>query len=206
MPKGIYKQLTKAEEQKIIKEYLEKPVKRLADELGVSFGRIERFLKKRNLVIPRDIIEQRIKDSQLKKGSVPPNKGKKQTEYMTAEAIERAAKTRFKKGNEPVNTSYDGCISIRWGKSKRPYKFIRLSKGKWQLLHRKIWEEKNGKIPKRHVLAFKDGNTMNCDISNLELVSFEENMYRNSKVNYPKEVIPTMVLINKLNKKIQQNG
>ena len=38
-------------------------------------------------------------------------------------------------------------------------------------LHHVIWEEHNGPIPPRHKLAFKDGNHLNCDISNLELLT-----------------------------------
>ena len=45
MPKGYYIPFTKEQEQKIKDEFLLKPVKRLADELGATYGRIMRFLK-----------------------------------------------------------------------------------------------------------------------------------------------------------------
>ncbi len=206
MPKGIYGPLTDDAKQKIFNEYLEKPVKRLADELGISYGRIMNFLQKHALSIPREIIEQRKKDSYLKKGQIPPNKGRKQIEYMTIEAIERTAKTRFKKGNEPINTKHDGCISTRKEKNGKPYQYIRISKSKWELYHRHIWEQVNGKIPENHIIAFKDGNALNCELSNLELITKEENMMRNSIQNYPKEVIPSLKLISKINKKIKNHG
>jgi hypothetical protein len=51
----------------------------------------------------------------FKKGHVPVNKGKKQTEFMTREAIERTKNTRFKKGHLPHNSIgvRDGDIRIR---------------------------------------------------------------------------------------------
>lgn len=42
--------------------------------------------------------------------------------------------------------------------------------GKRVYLHRMVWEEKNGPIPAKHVLLFKDGDRRNIDISNLELL------------------------------------
>jgi hypothetical protein len=44
----------------------------------------------------------------FKKGSTPPNKGKKHAEYMTPEQIEKTKKSRYKKGNVPFNVKYDG--------------------------------------------------------------------------------------------------
>ena len=93
--------------------------------------------------------------------------------------------TRFKKGNLPHNTKHDGAISIRTdSKSGIPYKYIRIAKAKWVLLHRYVWEQYNGQIPKGYIIRFKDGDTLNCAISNLECISRRENMKRNT--NYQK--------------------
>lgn len=89
MPKGYFIPFTEKEEQKIKDEYLKKPVKRLADELGTTYGRIMRFLKRNNLEIPKALIEKRKKDSQRKKGDIPFNKGKKQKDFMTTEGIKK---------------------------------------------------------------------------------------------------------------------
>lgn len=208
MPKGIFKPFTEEQEQKIKDEFLLKPVKRLASELNCSGGRIMRFLKKNNLEIPKELIQQRILDSRKKKGDIPFNKGKKQEEYMSLEAIEKARKTTFKKGHQPHNTKKNGVIVSRKDKSGRVYKYIRLKKNVWELYHRFIWEQVNGKIPDNYVVVFKDGNSENVKIENLELISMTENMYRNSKVNYPKEIIPSLVLNKKLENKLKeiQNG
>ena len=42
---------------------------------------------------------------------------------------------------------------------------------KWKKLHRAIWENANGKVPKGHVVIFADGNTRNFTLDNLLLVS-----------------------------------
>lgn len=204
MPKVYFKPFTPEDEQKIKDEFLLKPVKRLADELGTTYGRIMRFLKRNNLEIPKELVEKRKLDSQKKKGSVPFNKGKKQKEYMDSETIKKVAKTCFKKGNKPHNTKSDGVITIRKDKSGLKYKYIRISEGKWQLYHRYLWEKHNGKIPKGHIIAFKDGNQLNTVIENLEMITKIENMYRNSYLKHPREIIPSLVLCNKLETKLKK--
>lgn len=46
---------------------------------------------------------------------------------------------------------------------------------RWELLHRAVWEEHNGPIPEGMAVTFKDSNKLNCDISNLILVTKGEN-------------------------------
>lgn len=52
-----------------------------------------------------------------------------------------------------------------------------------KLLHRVIWEEHYGEIPKGYVVHHKDGNKLNNDIENLELMSLKEhgNMHHKGK-------------------------
>lgn len=40
----------------------------------------------------------------------------------------------------------------------------------WKLKQHIVWEQAHGKIPKHHTIAFLDGNTLNCELSNLMLV------------------------------------
>lgn len=199
---------TDEQEAKVLTEYLKTPIKTLAREMKITEGRIRRYLERNNLTIPKEIVEQRKADSRFKKGEKAHNKGLKQSEYMSPEAIRKTAKTRFKKGNIPHNTRTDGTISIREDKTGRLYKYIRVSKGEWELYHRYLWEKANGPIQEDEIVAFKDGDTNNVTLDNLELISMAENMLRNSRHNYPSEIIPTMVLVNKLENKIKnlQNG
>lgn len=135
------------------------------------------------------------------KGHEPANKGKQ----MSAEVYEKAKHTFFKKGFVPHNTAEaDGAITIRnETKSNRSYKYIRLSLGNWFPYHQYLWEKQNGKQPKGHCLWFKDGNTMNCELDNLELISREENMLRNTIQRFPPEVKEVIRLNNKLKRIIK---
>lgn len=98
-------------------------------------------------------------------------------------------RTTFKKGNIPpqLHPDGDGAITIRNHKGTK-YKYIRVSKGKWKELHRYLWEQANGEIPKTHIVIFKDGNTMNCELGNLQMITMEDNMKRNTMHNYPQEL------------------
>jgi len=137
------------------------------------------------LIIPPEIIEQRKIDSRRKPGDVPVNKGKKQSDYMTPEAIEKTKATRFKKGNIPHNGLIykDGDIAIRNDTyddgTVRQYKWIRLSMGNWQMLHVHNWIKAFGPVPEGHIVIFKDKDSMNCEPDNLMLVTREEHLRRN---------------------------
>lgn len=207
---GQIKPFTKQQETKIREEYLITPVKTLAAELGVHPGRVQRFLKREGLEIPLEIRKKRRSLTQFPKGNVPFNKGLKQTDWMSPEDLEKVKKHWYKKGNIPhnVHPDGDGALSMRRDPSGRYYQYIRTSLSVWELHHRVIWEKAHGPIPEGHVVAFKDDDTSNVTLENLELISMVENMYRNSYKNYPEEIIPSMVLVNKLETKIKnlQNG
>ena len=122
--------------------------------------------------------QKRDNSGRFVKGMTPWNKGTK--------GIQIGGKqTQFKPGHLPHNTKHDGAISIRYYKrDNRPYKYIRTANARWEPLHRYMWKLHNGEIPKGYVIRFKDGNTLNCDINNLECISRVENMNRNR--NYEK--------------------
>jgi len=141
----------------------------------------------------------------FQKGYSPPNKGKKQTEYMSPEGIERTLATRFKKGQTPINTMKDGDITFRKRRKRNAQGFFyRLAKGKWIPLAQKIWMDNFGPIPKGGVIRLKDGNPLNCEPENLELITRKENMLKNSIQNYPQELIPIVKLNAKLKKQIKE--
>lgn len=98
-------------------------------------------------------------------------------------AIGRMGETQFKKGQQPMNTLHDLAITVRYDHLKsrkgRPYKWIRIAKGKWIHYHRYLWEQANGPIPPKHVIIFHDGDTMNCVLSNLRMITHRENLERN---------------------------
>jgi len=122
----------------------------------------------------------------------------------TAEAIaiqERTtAATQFKSGDMPHNHRPVGSIRID---NKDGYVKMKIAEPKeWQLLHRYIWEKANGPLPKDKIVVFKDGNRYNIKLDNLELMTREENMQRNTIHRYPADLRHTMRVLNKLYKTI----
>lgn len=155
----------------------------LADRFGCSIHSIENKGFELKLKKDKEFIRKVAKDNftedhpvrkhWIKKGTPPPNKGKKQKEYMSKEAIERTKATRFQKGSIPPNSVPVGYERI----DKEGYIYIKV-KGKRKLVlkHRYIWEQHFGPIPKGNNIQFKDGNRQNCDIENLYMISRSEQM------------------------------
>lgn len=133
----------------------------------------------------------------FKKGNVPFNKGIIQSSYMSEENIERTKKGRFKKGQQPHNTKSVGSERL----DKDGYIYIKVEgRKKWLPKQHLIYSKKYGKIPPNHAIVFKDGNKQNFDLDNLECVSREELMARNTIHNYPPNVKLLLKRISKLNR------
>ena len=192
--------------QQIIDLYPHHSTKYIAELLGVTISKVYNTawnakVKKsaEYMLTPESgrIIEPSVAN-QFKPGHTPHNKGKQ----MDAEIYEKVAPTMFKKGNKPHNTKPIGTINIRADKSGRLYQYIKIKDCQWELLQRHVWTQANGEIPPGSVVIFLDGNYLNCDISNLQVISRRENMARNTIQRYPAELQQVMRLKCKLNKKI----
>lgn len=106
-------------------------------------------------------------------GQVSHNKGKR----MPADIRGKCAATMFKPGQMPANTKHDGAITLRENGTTL---YIRLAQGRWKRLAHHIWESTHQmSMPPDHVIRHLDGDRMNCNIENLELVSRTENLARN---------------------------
>lgn len=102
------------------------------------------------------------------KGQQSWNKGKKTI------TVGRMAETQFKKGGFSFNRVPIGTERV----NSEGYHEVKVQDGQkqhnWVLKHRLIWEQHNGPIPPKHRIVFLDSNRNNLDISNLELMSFEQ--------------------------------
>jgi len=110
--------------------------------------------------------------------------------------------TQFKKGAKPLNHKPVGSTRIC---SKDGYVLIKVAEGKfqWKMLHRENWFKAHGSYPPpTHVLTFKDGNKLNCDVANLEMITKGEHVKRNGIHSYPPEVVQVMLLRGALNRRI----
>jgi hypothetical protein len=152
----------------------------------------------------RNVLSEKSKSTRFKKGHKPFNKGKKRSEYMDKEVIEKVKKTQFKKGHEPKNTKYDGALSVRKSHDTHPYVYVRVSKARWRLLHRVLWEKHYGPIPKGHNIVFKNRDQFDIRIENLEMVSDKELMLKNSVQRYPEELRRLIQAKGALNRQINK--
>lgn len=150
----------------------------LAEMIGVTESSIAAKAFSLGLKKTSEFMYMHSMKTAYKKGCVPMNKGIK----MTKDTYERLAPTMFKKNNKPINELEDGAISVRKHKNKKSYKFIRIGKMNWIPLQKYLWEKKHGPIPAGHCLWFIDGDQMNCELSNLELITRAENLKRNQKL------------------------
>jgi hypothetical protein len=191
--------------EQIIELYPDHSSKYIAELLGVTISKVYNTawgakVKKsaEYMLTPASgrIIEPSI-PNQFKPGHTPHNKGKQ----MDAEIYKKVAPTMFKKGNKPANTKPVGTINIRLDTQGRPYQYIKIKDSHWELLQRHVWTKANGEIPRGSVVIFLDGNYLNCDISNLQVISRRENMARNTIQRYPAELQEVMKLTSKLKRK-----
>ena len=154
----------------------------------------------------RFIAEQRAtlaesgKKHRFAKGHVPMNKGKSQP------VTGRMAETQFKKGCKPKSWKPVGSERLtKDGYLQRKMTDTGYPPRDWVSVHHLIWTEHNGPVPDGHVVVFRDGDKTNLCIDNLELITQQENMKRNSlHTNYPPELQKIIHLRGVLNRKINR--
>lgn len=152
---------------------------------------------------------ERLRDTgkkfRFKKGQQSYNKGKKWEEYMPEESAEKIRKSHFLKGQIPHNSLPLGSEVTRKESCGKEYLLIKV-KGKRTLIfkHIYIYESAFGKVEKGMCIVFKDGNTLNCNIENLECITRAELVIRNSIHRYPPELKSQIKKVNKLKRIIKK--
>jgi hypothetical protein len=146
------------------------------------------------------------------KGHVPANKGLRRPGWAPG----RMATTQFKKGAMsgaaqrnyvPIGTERikDGVLARKVTDDPSMYPARR-----WVPVHRMVWEAAHGPVPEGHVVRFRDGmkTLVASEITDdrLELVTFAENMLRNTLHRYPKEIVHLIQLRGALNRKINRRS
>lgn len=197
---------TPEEDAIIIDNYLDLPIKRIGKLIGRSYTGINGRLRQLGLSIPQELRDERKKMGMYRKGSTPANKGKK----MSSEVYERTKHTFFKKGNIPHNAKNDWEEVQRSDSSGRAYWRIKLP-GKRKLVYKHIWlwEKEYGEVPTGYNIIFKNGNSLDCRIENLECISNAELMSKNSLHRFPEDLRKIIQLKGALKRqinKIEKNG
>lgn len=130
-------------------------------------------------------------------GQQPWNKGIRYT------AGGKSAQTRFKKGNRPhtwhpighTRVTKDGYLQRKTadtGCTRRDYAHI----------HHLVWRMHGGAVPAGHALVFRDGDRLNLDINNLELITRAELMRRNTVHRLPPDLKQVVDLKRQLSRKL----
>lgn len=134
--------------------------------------------------------------TRFKPGQQTWNKGKKGWQ-----AGGRAHETKFKPGTRPRNwkpvgttRETNGTVEIKMAEGMR----------RWRILARIVWERCNGSIPRGHVVAHIDGDWRNNCITNLRLMSLQQNMLRNSYHQYGKEIAQCIQLQGQITRQINR--
>jgi hypothetical protein len=135
---------------------------------------------------------------EFKKGHIPFNKGLK----MPAEIYDKVKGTMFTKGHVPANVKPVGYLSVRPDTFGREYIYIKIKDSVWELYHRYLWEHHHGQIPKKMKIAFINGNSLDCSIENLKMVTYQEAMLMNTIHRYTPEIKQLIKLNNKLKRKL----
>jgi len=192
------RKFTPQEDAFIIANMLLLPQKTMAKMLGRADSVVRQRLNRLGYFVPKEVAQHFARESFIKPGNVPVNKGVK----MSKMVYKKCAPTMFKKGQLPKNTKHNGAITTRIDNRGVKGLWIRISQSKWEPLSRNKWKKYRGDIPDGMIIIHKDGNALNCKISNLKMISKRENAIRNSIHNLPKEIVKQKLLIGAFNRKI----
>lgn len=117
----------------------------------------------------------------------------------------RSAETQFAPGTMPHNHVPIGSERItRDGIRQRKTHDDGPPQRRWKSVHMILWEDLHGPVPPGHIVVFRDRNTANIEIDNLELITRAENMRRNTIHRYPPELKSTIRQLGKLKKAISE--
>lgn len=156
------KLLTYEQHQYFLNNHQGKVAHIFAEEMNKKFGlsltgqQIKRYRNNNNLYSGLT--------GHFEKGHVPANKGKKFPNMPPNSG-------QFKKGSKPPNWVPVGTIRY----TTDGYPKIKIAEPNiWKQMHRKVWEEHYGPIPRGHAVVFLNGDKTNWDISNLACLSKNE--------------------------------
>jgi hypothetical protein len=140
----------------------------------------------------------------FKKGLIPHNKGK----AHPAARSKACAEHHFKKGErhgaavklyQPIGTE-----RLIGGYLERKVNDDKPERRRWRLVHVLVWEAANGPVPKGHAVVFRNGDKTDIHLDNLECITRQELMRRNTVHRFPKPVAEAIQLLGALNRQIRK--
>lgn len=143
--------------------------------------------------------------TRFRKGQTPANKGLRRPGWGPG----RMKETQFKKGErqgvavrlyQPIGTeriSKDGYL-------ERKINDDLPLQARWRAVHLLVWEAVHGRVPKGHAIVFKNGDKTDIRLDNLQCITRQELMLRNTVHNLPKPLADTVRLLGALNRQIRK--
>ena len=92
----------------------------------------------------------------------------------------QATREDYRRGNLPMNVVPLGTVKVRESPRKgKPVMYVKIDApnpytnawGAWVQLSRHTWKQAHGPIPSGHVIMYLDGDTLNCDLDNLVMLT-----------------------------------
>lgn len=138
------------------------------------------------------------------KGHVPANKGLRRPGWASG----RMAEHWFTKGS--VSKRWDPDLyqvgALRLNADGYVDMKIREGSRAWKQFHRILWEDAHGPVPRGFCLIFRDGDALNIELGNLQLITRAELMRRNSVHNLPEPLRLTVLQLGRLKKRINREN
>lgn len=129
--------------------------------------------------------------SRFPKGHVPANKGLRRPGWAPG----RMSETQFKKGQKPHNWHHEiGATRLIDGYHYTKVAEVSPWTEAWKQTHYLLWRRAGRRIPKHHVVAFKNGDRTDIRIGNLECIHRRELAKRNHWKRLPKPLRDVIVL------------
>lgn len=155
----------------------------ISEMLHRSRPSVQNMAVKMGLRKSHAVYEAQHRKGQFKKGHVPFNRGKRWSQYLSEESQRSIRRTCFRKGvlnRHSPTLRPAGYECVRHDKSGRDYVWVKPSDGRRMMpKHQWVWERHNGPVPKGWNVQFRDGDTLNCDISNLYVIRRAEQLREN---------------------------
>lgn len=147
----------------------------------------------------------------FRKGGVPANKGLRRPGWAPG----RMRETQFKKGRPAHEARNYVPIGTEKVDPKRKALMRKVTDdptifpvNRWRPVHTMVWEAAHGPVPDGHIVVFRPGTktfvAAEITLDKLELVSFSENMRRNSIHNLPESIKSTVRALGYLRRRINR--
>lgn len=167
----------------------------LAQVMGVKasrlFSKADQLGLRKSKAYMKAEMERQAERLQIMNGGTRFQPGHKTWNKGTKGIQTGGVETQFKKGNLPHNhkpigherINVDGYLERKVADELGP-----LKRFNFRAVHRILWEEAHGPIPKDHVVVFKNKDKLDVRLENLEMISLKEHAIRNGKARFPPEI------------------